>query len=503
MHDKYASAFALQDNDSLAHVWKHLREAALRALDKPTIEGFGSVLAEYVSGDTPEDLREQAAMSHAMYECLHPDVVWVLVRGPLRVLGRLDVFENAYECGVWSMKGHEHAQALLSERLVPVSGDGAARYLLIIGAGHPAVIPGFQLRAGWSPTRSDLFDYPDYPGTVSSSCSLTHFPVPPRGQYWDAVAAPNCLFSDYASETFLAAIRTLRIGGPIIITYPACFATKASFVEIETFAQHLAGQGFGTLQLLEADTSRALIFTMQKLAGLPRAPPTLAAGRGKLTIKVTDTRGRVISVNAVAFGAASSVEKNATGLYLAAMNLPSMGSGSRTWLDKNTSERLEKGWATSASAVMCPDLLLYTGSADTSGVEARSGTQLKGGSNKLLEAVLQHHEKHKQLPGRAAFALLLTSENPYVLLQALAGPGPVTAALRKFVSRSLERITVQLLYRSATHAANLTRSTYVGGADISSMGGKVRFVAVCTFAASTHFASCPGLRRRRARAPDR
>ena len=458
------------------------------------------MLAEYVSGDTPEDLREQAAMSHALCECLHPDVAWQFARGPLRALCRLEVFENAYECGVWSMKGHEHAQALLSERLVPVSGGAAARYLLIIGAGHPAVIPGFKLPAGWSTTRSDIFDFPD---TVSSPCSLSHFPVPTHGQDWHAVAATFCLFSDHATETFLAAIRTLSIGGCIVITYPSGFRDKECFVELQAFAQHLAGQGFGTLELLEAHTSRALIFTLQQRAGLPCAPPPLTAVRGKLTIKVKGPRGRAITVDAVAFGAASSVEKDATGLYLASMNLPSMDSSSRSWLDKNTSERLEKGWATSASAVMCPDLLLYTGSGDSSGVEARSGTQLKGKSNKLLEAVLQHHEKRKQLPGSVAFALLLTSEIPNGLLLALAGPGPVTAPLRKFVSRSLEKITVQLLYRSGAHVANLTRSTYVGGADIASLGGKVRLVVVCTFPASAHFASCAGLRRRRARASDR
>ena len=134
---------------------------------------------------------------------------------------------------------------------------------------------------------------------------------------------------------------------------------------------------------------------------------------------------------------------------------------------------------------MCSDRLLYTGSADSSGVEARSGTQLKGKSNKLLAAVLLHHDKREQDPGRAAFALFLTAEIPHALLQALAGPGQVTAALRMFMSRSLERITVQQLYHSGAHVANLTRSTYVGGADISSMGGKVRFVAVCTLAASS------------------
>ena len=302
------------------------------------------------------------------------------------------------------------------------------------------------------------------------------------------------MFTLFSCDVFLAALHNLRPGGFFAVTQPTGFAKTRQFEQLVSFIIKLTSAsmmlalvalGFGTFEKhTPTEQVTTLLFTLLKSEGLPTVASSPAACHGSLTFKATDTArqwatGTVVTLSAVASKQESGSEAAATGVYGAFMRLPPVGSESRTWLDDELDERVRKGWATPASAVMCSLLAFYTGSAHSSGVEPRSDVQLAGGSNKLLAAVLKHFEKAGDDADGGAAALVLTAEYPVTLLEELRGPGPLTDASRELVTRFLEMISTHKLCEIGRNVTNATRATCDGGAMISALGGRVSRACHC------------------------
>ena len=477
-----------QSDEQLPQLWHCLREAGLALLHACELPEFCAAFASVLSGESPDDLQEQIAVLHAVIEDLHPAVGRRIASTALgRRLWRTKLFHAAYDTGKWTLYGREVMQATLatlSDELEQLSAPSGTRFALEIGAGDPLVLPDLVQPASYELVRSDLFEFA---GTMPSACTMLDFPSSDGvGGHWHLIYACFCLFSPFCCEIALAALHHLVVGGTFLVTHPSGYAKTPAFKQVIGFLQSLATLGVGQFERSEPTEHVTLLrFKLLTRAGLPAVAPRVGESRGTLTFLATNPEGAIATCRAVAAVNRDITEAPGTGCYAACVNAPSPESGLQVWLQRHLANRVNLGWATHLSATLCKMLGAYIGSAGASGVEHRTAKKhFEGKGSTFLAQLLEHHELHGTEPGCRALVISLSAEMREPLLHDLAGPGPLTASLREFVTRAVEAATVHEAYRLALHLGNQTRATFDGGAVISALGAEVRLFALLLCVAS-------------------